>query len=131
MPRPATLGVAGAHEEPVRPGLEAGRVAELRKVLPDGQQRLLRRILGEIDVAQDPVRHRVEPATDGDGEAREGLFVTVLGADHEIGVHVHPPWRHLEGTLAEYGSRPAPGDSIIVDAAQPDSTDHCLSAVRT
>ena len=42
------LGVAGAHEEPVRPGVKARRVAELGKVPPDRQQRLLRRILGEV-----------------------------------------------------------------------------------
>jgi hypothetical protein len=58
--RPATLlptlGIAGVHEEPVRPGIEACRVAKLRKSLPDGEQRLLRRVLGEIDVAQDPAR---------------------------------------------------------------------------
>ena len=88
---PAGLGVAGAHEEPVRPGVKARRVAELGKVPPDGQQRLLRRILGEVDVAQDPVRHRVEPVAGGDGEAREGLLVTVLRPDHEIGIHTLPP----------------------------------------
>ena len=48
------LAVAGTNEEPVRPSLEAGWVAKLRKVLPDGQQRLLRRVLGEIHVAEDP-----------------------------------------------------------------------------
>ena len=50
---PPALGIAGAHEEPIGPGLEAGRVAELGKVLPDAEQRLLRRVLGKIDVAQD------------------------------------------------------------------------------
>ena len=83
----ATLGVAGAHEEPIRPGVEARRIAELGEVTPDGEQRLLRRVLGEFDVAQDPVRHRMEPVAHGDGEAREGLFVAVLCACHEIGIH--------------------------------------------
>src|SRR6185295_17262160 len=49
--RPASvslaLGVAGANEEAVRPGVKARRIAELRKVLPDAEQRLLRGILGE------------------------------------------------------------------------------------
>ena len=40
LPGPASLGVAGAHEEPVRPGVKARRVAEPRKVLPDGEQRV-------------------------------------------------------------------------------------------
>ena len=52
------------------------------------EQRLLRRVLGEVDVAQDPVRHRVEPVARGDGEAREGLLVTVLRPSDEIGIHV-------------------------------------------
>ena len=47
------------------------------------EQRLLRRVLGEIDVAQDPVRHRVESVADGDGEAREGLLVAALRPNHQ------------------------------------------------
>ena len=86
--RSASLGVAGTHEEPVRPGIEAGRVAKLRKVPPDGQQRLLRRILGKVGVAQDPVRHRVETVADGDGEAREGLLVSALRPSDQLGIHV-------------------------------------------
>ena len=78
MARLASLGVAGAHEEPVRPGFKAGRVAQLRKIPPDVQERLLRRVLGEIGVAQDPERHRMEPIASGHGQAREGLFVAVL-----------------------------------------------------
>ena len=85
---PASLGVAGAHEEPVRPGVKARRVAKLGKVAPDGQQRLLRRILGEVDVAQDPVRHRVETVARGNGKAREGLLVTVLRPTDQLGIHV-------------------------------------------
>src|SRR5215217_5969416 len=50
--RPATLlpalRVAGVHEEPVRPGVETSRVVELRKVLPDREQRLLRRVVGKV-----------------------------------------------------------------------------------
>src|SRR4029079_12368151 len=48
---PAALGVTGTHEEPVRPGVKARRVAEIGEVPPDVEQRLLRRILGEVDVA--------------------------------------------------------------------------------
>jgi hypothetical protein len=75
---------------------------------------------GELDVAQDPVRHPVETVTDGDGEDREGLLVAVLGLDHEIDVHVYPIWRHLEGTLAKYGAHPAPSDSILVPSSPRD-----------
>jgi hypothetical protein len=81
------LGVAGAHEEPIRPGVEARRVAELRKVPPDGEQRLLRRVLGKLDVAQNSMRDGVEPITGGHGKAREGLFVATLCSSHKIGIH--------------------------------------------
>jgi hypothetical protein len=73
--RPTTslggLRVTGAHEEAVRPGIEACRVAKLRKVPPDAQQRLLRRILGQAEVAQDPVRRGKEPIRSSSGEGRE------------------------------------------------------------
>src|SRR4029079_8535089 len=84
-----SLGVAGAHEEPIGPGLESGRVAELGKVSPDVQQRLLRRVLGEADVAQGPVRHGKEPRTEPGGEAGEGLAVTALRSFHQIGIHAY------------------------------------------
>ncbi len=105
--RPATflssLGVAGAHEEPVRPGLKAGRVAELRKVPPDAQQRLLRRILGEVEVAQDPARHGKVPI--GDLGRKEGvrLLVTSLSSDHEIGIHASSALMASVQTDASYG----------------------------
>ena len=118
MTGPAGLGVAGAHEEPVRPGVKARRVAELRKVPPDGQQRLLRRVLGEVDVAQDPVRHRVEPVAGGDGEAREGLLVTVLCPDHEIGIHALPPMSAgRSGAFTRYGASLARRDAIFAARA--------------
>jgi hypothetical protein len=83
----AGLCVAGAYEKPIRPGLKACRVAQLRKVPPDAQQRLLRRVFGEVEVAKDPMRYCVEPATDGHGEAREGLLITALCLHHEFGIH--------------------------------------------
>ena len=96
--RPAALlpalGVAGAHEDPVRPGLEAGRFAELREVLPDGEQRLLRRVLGEVDVAQDPARHGEEPVGDLRGDEGVGPLVAVLGPDHEVDFHASSACRH-------------------------------------
>jgi hypothetical protein len=75
------------HEEPVRPRLEAGGVAELREVLPDGEQRLLRRVLGEVHVTQNPARHGKEPI--GDVAGKEGVcpLVTALGPDHDVGIH--------------------------------------------
>ncbi len=81
------LGVTGAHEEAVRPGLEAGRVAQLGELSPNVEQRLLSCVVGEMDVAQDPMRHSVESVAHGHGEARECLFVALLRPNHEISVH--------------------------------------------
>jgi hypothetical protein len=75
------------NSDPVRPGVEALRVAEMRKVPPDGEQRLLRRVLGEAGVARDPVRHAVEPVARGNGEAREGLLVTPLRPPDQVDIH--------------------------------------------
>jgi hypothetical protein len=59
----------------------------MRKVPPDGEQRLLRRVLGEAGVAQDPVRQAVEPVARGNGEAREGLLVTPLRPPDQVDIH--------------------------------------------
>jgi hypothetical protein len=102
------LGVAGAHEEPVRPGLEAGRVAQSREVLPGGEQRLLRRVLGEIEVAQDPARDREESIGDPGGKQAEGRLVAVLGADHEIEFHTLSAMAHrsFRGAYTVWVGRP-------------------------
>ena len=111
---PATLGVAGAHEDPVRPGVKARRVAELADVPPDAQQRLLRRILGEIGVTQDPVCHRMEPIAHGDSEAREGLLIAMLHSNHEFGIHhPSPSAPRISGRSLAYEPRPVRNDSIF------------------
>jgi hypothetical protein len=43
--------------------------------------------LGEVDVAEDPVRRGKEPTGYGSGEARERAFVAALCRYQEIGVH--------------------------------------------
>ncbi len=118
---PATLlpalGVAGAHEEPVRPGVEARRVAKLRKISPDGEQRLLRRVLGELDVTQNSMRDGVEPITCGHGKAREGLFVAALCSSHQIGIHASstggPGVRSGPARFTRYGRIGGGQDSIF------------------
>src|SRR4029078_12552541 len=72
------------------PGIEAGRVAELAEVLPDVQQSLLRRVLGEVDVAQEPVGHREKPIREGMDQVGKRLLIAALCTSHEIGVHAPP-----------------------------------------
>jgi hypothetical protein len=97
VPRPTAFGVAGTHEQPIRPGVKARRIAKLRKVSPDGQQCLLRGIFGEIGVAQDSVRHRVQSVANGHGQTREGLLVSVLRPTHQIDIHIPPAGVRLAG----------------------------------
>ena len=53
----------------MRPGVEARRVAQLRQISPDRDQRLLDRILGGIEIAQDARGHLVEPGVSAEGRA--------------------------------------------------------------
>jgi len=86
-PLPSPFRVARVHEKPVRPGLEASRLAQLRKVLPDRDQRLLGRVLGKIEVPQDPARHGEEPVGDLSGDHGVRTLVAALCPYHELGVH--------------------------------------------
>ena len=85
------------------------------KVLPDGQQRLLDYILGDIEVAQDPVGHRVKTAPSGPDAAREGPFVTMLAAitsSVSMSSAVASPWW---GRVTRYSTCRPSGDSMFLD----------------
>jgi hypothetical protein len=56
---PSKLLVTGIHEESVEPGRKAIRIAEPRELTPGEEERLLDRVLGTFDIAQDPVRDAV------------------------------------------------------------------------
>jgi hypothetical protein len=59
----------------------------MRKIPPDAQQCLLRRILGKVEITQDPARHGQEPIGQCGSKARKCLLVAVLCRNHEIGIH--------------------------------------------
>ena len=69
---PAALGVAGAHEHPVRPGIEACQVAQLGKVSPDAHQRLLGHVGGEV-IDGERGGHREEAVAQGHSDQPESL----------------------------------------------------------
>ena len=52
------LGVAGIDDQAMEPGVEALRLPQRGQVPPGPEQRLLRRVLGAMGVAQDPVGER-------------------------------------------------------------------------
>jgi hypothetical protein len=90
MPHAARLGVASAHEQLVRPCLEARWIPELRQALPDLQQGLLRRVFGQFAVAKDSVRHRLQPSSVDDDKGGERLLISSLSRHHELGIHPSP-----------------------------------------
>jgi hypothetical protein len=56
----------------------------------------------------------MEAVADGDGEAREGLFVTMLRPNHQVGIHATPFIGVPRcGPLNTYGRVAARGDSIF------------------
>jgi hypothetical protein len=56
----------------------------------------------------------MEAVADGDGEAREGLLVTTLRPNHEVGIHATPDRASLDAVpLNTYGQVAARGDSIF------------------
>ena len=54
--------------DPVGPGLEPFRIAELRQLAPDGHERLLGRIVGSVRVAQNSIRDPVQLSPDAAGQ---------------------------------------------------------------
>jgi hypothetical protein len=111
-PTPAPLGarlrVAGVHEHAIRPGLEAGRVAEPWKLTPDGDDRLLGGIFGKVDVAQDPVRNGEEPVPDGVRHVSEGVLVASLRPRHQLVLHLV----HLVGGALGDAAHPYESDGL-------------------
>lgn len=69
------FGVAGIHKEPMGPGLEPIGIPEAREMAPRVEQCLLRGVLGEVRVTQDPARHGVQGVTDAFDQLVERLFV--------------------------------------------------------
>jgi hypothetical protein len=111
---PPALAVALPDEDPVRPSLEAGRVAQLGKVAPDVDQGLLRRILGAVDVTQDPVRDGEEPVAHAHGQQREGLFIATLRTGHETRIHPTPHVGARIDVLSQgYGGRGAANGAVF------------------
>ena len=99
---PTPLRVAGADEESVRPGVKARRVAELRKVPPDRDQRLL---------ASRPRRDRCRA---GSCATRRGTSVAMSAASSPKASR-SPCWARITSSVSTplirnggAGSRPAP-----------------------
>jgi hypothetical protein len=74
-------------EQPVRPAIELGWFFEAADVPPDVEEGLLRRVLGQMTVAEDAVGHPVQTGVVGNRQRLERLLVALLRLDHEVLVH--------------------------------------------
>ena len=95
------FGVAGIHEEPMGPGLEPIGIPEARQMTPRVEQCLLRGVLGEVRVTQDPACHRVQRVTDASDQLVERLFVAA-----------HRQLDELTHSLTHYGAGRDRGQSV-------------------
>jgi hypothetical protein len=87
LPTPARFRIAGVDEESREPGIEPVRIAEAGQLTPGDHQSLLHRILGPVDIAEDPLGDREEPVSAGLRQAAKGLPVAPLGQLDEIAIH--------------------------------------------
>ncbi len=84
---PRRLGDAHVDDETLEPGIEPVRIAEPPQVTPGDHQRVLKGILGPIDVAQDPLGDREEPVIPNADQVDERLPIPVPCRLDEIAVH--------------------------------------------
>ncbi len=73
------------------PGVETVRIAESTQVTPGDHQRVLDGILGPIDIAEDPMRGRVQPVDPGTHQVDKRRLIPVLCRLDEVAVHVSAP----------------------------------------
>ena len=85
------LGVAGVDEDPMEPRLEPIEVAQRGELPPDLDEGHLDRVLGEVRVAQDPMRDEDAAVADLTNQGGEGLLVALSRLVHDRSQHVLPP----------------------------------------
>jgi hypothetical protein len=78
-------------DDTVDPRVEPVRIAEASQVTPGDHQRLLKGILGSVDIAQDPVRQHEESVDPRAHQVDECRLIAVLGRFHEVAVHIPIP----------------------------------------
>ena len=90
-PAPPVLIRGRAQEDPIQPRVEALDVAQLRKLPPAANKRLLDGILGQVLVAEDQPGNRVEAVDLAGGELPEGFSISPLRSLDKVSPHVRPP----------------------------------------
>jgi hypothetical protein len=77
----------------MEPGLEAIGFTERPEIAPCADVRRLDGILGEIDVAQDPIRDADAAVAGGANERFEGVLVASLRQLDQLSIHCSLPGR--------------------------------------
>jgi hypothetical protein len=93
VPVASGLGVAGVDENPMEPRLEPIEVAKGGELAPHLDEGHLDRVLGEVGVAQDPVRDEDAAVANRTNQGAEGLLVTLTRSIDECPEHLLPPGR--------------------------------------
>ena len=86
----------------MEPGIEPLDLAEPRELAPGRDERLLHGIIGQVDIAQDPLRDGEQPIRRAASEGPKGLLVPGPRRQYERPIHALPS-----------GSRPIWARSLI------------------
>jgi len=81
------LGKAGSDDEAMEPRVEAVRIAKPGQVAPSDHKRVLQGIIGPIDIAEDPLRERVEAVATNPDQVGVRLPVTAPCRLDEVAIH--------------------------------------------
>ena len=85
------LGDADVDEQPLEPGIESVRIAEAAQVTPGDHQRVLQRVLGPIDIAEDPLGDREESVASNADQIDVRRPIPIPRRINEIAIHRFRP----------------------------------------
>ncbi len=86
----------GVDEQSMKPGIEPVRVAQRGQVPPGSDEGLLDRVSGELVVAEDEARSRVQARDGRAGERRKGVMIAPLRSFDETSL-VHGRLGYVRG----------------------------------
>ncbi len=89
-PQSARLIDAGAHDEAVKPGVEAVGIAERGQITPGSDERVLDGVLGLFDIPQDQPGGTIQPGDRGACQLGEGVMIALPRSLHEFSLHDAP-----------------------------------------
>src|SRR4051794_14804870 len=122
----AGLVVAGIHDEPAQPSVEAIRVTQPGDLAPCPDERLLGCILGAVGVVEDEAGEGVEASGRHSDEHREGIVVAAHGFQDVCGAHGRssdlpaPSVTRWRGSTVQQGAAGAERDARgFVGSGQP------------